>query len=308
MSDFFDRLEHQLRGAVTRAAEPASTAAVRRRRIPTGGLGVALASAAGIAVAVVLIVVTGHGRRPARVAAPTASACTRKLFDGLGVLRRPQTAADRAFTPPRPGTPQSGTSGYAPLQLTPVPGLTRLAATLPGGHRLFFVVYAPPSGLTVLSGDEVSAYLTGPGGSSPSLVTEIISGAFLSILDDQPPIPLALPGRSTMYLGIVPDRVARVVWTFPRQVVPTFTAPGGKVFPRRVIPGGRLTAAVRGNVAVSRPTHLGGFPSTTWLAADGRIISRKRAPVIQQTSTVATGTQPITETATGTPVPLSQAC
>lgn len=151
-------------------------------------------------------------------------------------------------------------------------------------------------------------YLTRPG-RSPTLVSELISGAFLSRrLDNQTPIPVSLSSRSTMYLSVVPDGVARVVWTFPRQVVPAFTAPGGRVFRRRVIPGGMLIGTVAGNVAASRPTHLGGFPGATWLAADGRVISSMRAPVIQRTSTVATGKQTGTVTGTATGIPLSQAC
>ena len=318
MSDFFDRLEGELRGAVARSAAPESATRPRpSRRRAGGGLVVALASGAAIAVAVIAIGVTGHGGSSGR-SSSHESACTRKLFAGLGVLRRPQTAADRAFQPPplpeaqpipeRKGLLSSGGAAYAPLRINLVPSLTRLARTLPGGRRVFLVVYAPPpAGLAADLGDEVWAYLTTPGTRSPVSLGSPLSGAFLSSLDKLPPLDYA-----ATFIALVPDGVARVVWTFPRQTIPSFKAPGGRVFPGRVVRGATLVATVSGNVAAVGARHpVEPFPSsTTWLAADGHVIAAAKFPgtffPLLPRHPSGRASIPLRATATGTP--LSKAC
>jgi hypothetical protein len=103
MSDYFDRLEKELRGAVVRAA-----GARRGRRFPVAGLATALAACAAVVVVVLAAALIGHGRggsAPGGVAAVPALA--RALVNELEILRRPQTATDRGRRRCRPAPAES---------------------------------------------------------------------------------------------------------------------------------------------------------------------------------------------------------
>jgi hypothetical protein len=122
---------------------------------------------------------------------------------------------------------------------------------------------------------------------------------------------LTAPGQrpveiSNVYLSMVPDGVARVVWTFPRLKVPPVRLSHGPVFPGRVIPAAKLTASVQGNVAAAeKPRYQTAFASaTTWYAADGYVIKTFRYPVTRFPSHIpSSGTITETEKMVGTPVP-----
>jgi hypothetical protein len=279
MSDFFDRLEHELRGAVARAApaetDPAEHRSARGRpaRPTVAGLIIAIGSVAAIAILVLAVALTGHGRHvqasspPRPTGAPTGAVCTRRLLSAVAVLRRPQTRADRAFNPQ--GIRITGVSQSKPFPYVVVPGLTRRARTLPNGRPVFFVVYRP-TGDTLLTelGDLLQVVVPSPGGRSAAFVTQVMAPMLPSDYR-QPPLRIA-----DVYLGLVPNGVARVTWTFPREAVPRITVPGGPVLKAHVIPGAQITATVHGNVAAANsPRQRVFLPSiATWLAADGHVI------------------------------------
>ena len=104
------------------------------RRLPFGGLAVAFGAAVTVLVAVVAVLVVGH-HSPASESGGDVPARARSLgslVSELGILRRPQTIADRH-------APASVTSGPKVVH-----NLTRLAATVsaPGADavRVYLVV------------------------------------------------------------------------------------------------------------------------------------------------------------------------
>lgn len=313
MSDFFDRLELELRGAVTAPGD----AVPPPRRSWGAGLMIGAGSFAAVVVAVLAIALPGHGGHGGaqRRATSPGAACTQKLLAELGVLRRPQTAADRAFTPPsNPGgrtssgastgngltAPAStGTAGTA--EWTLAPKLTRLARVLGDGEHLYFAVYAPVAGsLTDPFGDMVQLYAVKPATGAATLDGGVLSAFALRAAYQQPPMIV-----SGYDFSVVPDGVARVVWTFPRVSTPSFREPGGKVIPARVIPASTATATVAGNIAAASVPHFAGFAATaTWLAADGHVLGRARFGPSSVHVHFSTGrTITAKGTMTGTPIP-----
>jgi hypothetical protein len=310
MSDFFERLEHELRGAVTRAAPssaaPAQDRSSRHRRLRSsvGAVMVAFASVAAIAVVVIVVALTGHGRhvRASSPPRPTASACTSRLLAAVAVLRRPQTRADRAFNPD--GNTITGLSQSKPFPYVVVPGLTRRARTLPDGRSVFFVVYRPVGDTRVTQlGDFLQAFVPSPGGRSAAFVTEVMP-PLLSYAYQEPPTKIA-----GIYLGLVPNGVARVRWTFPREAIPQVKVPGEPVLRAHVIPGAEITANVQGNVAAAKDPNKAVFlPSrATWLAADGQVIKTVKYFVPSPRHAVPTSTVG-SETAPMRAVPVPATC
>jgi hypothetical protein len=103
----------------------------------------------------------------------------------------------------------------------------------------------------------------------------------------------------------VPDRVARVEWTFPRERLPRLPGQARG----RVIHAATVTARVTGNVAAARMVP-GAFiePSATiWFDAAGRRIRTFRftVPNLAKPVTVTTGSSTsISGTAQGRAVPI----
>jgi hypothetical protein len=327
VSDFFDRLERELKGAVVRAAAsaPGSEApeAARRRRArrTVNGLLITVGSVAAIAVVVIAIAVTGHDRhgqgrhgQAASVGHSAEFACTRQLFAQLAVLRRPQTAADRTFDPQTVAGPVPGEShpSSSPLRQsspssTSFPGaiepdLTRLARTLPNGRRVFFVVYKQQSGGFPASGQAITTVQVFVVGDQPTSAVspENFFPDLVSNLYRDPPTEVA-----KVYYSVVPDGVARVEWTFPHETIPAVKEPGGHVLPGRVFPRTELTASVQGNVAAAEaPRHpVFAPPYVTWLAADGHVIKSYQYKVPNFAHLPKSKTVTETLTAVGAPVP-----
>jgi hypothetical protein len=133
-----------------------------------------------------------------------------------------------------------------------------MARTLPGGRRVFLVVYrATGVDSRRRVGDPVVAYVVGPGpGSVAPAGSE--SAATLSGLGQARP-----DDSAGVLLTIVPDGVARVEWTYPREDLL------GRVYSYR-----RIIACVVGNVAAVTAAipRYPGPSSTIWLTADGHTI------------------------------------
>jgi hypothetical protein len=268
MSDYFDRLESELRGAVARGARGAIP---QRRGLPTptiGRLATSIAAGAAIAIAVVAIAVVGRDRAHEN---PAAAPGARELVAELAVLRRPQTGAERAFTPPPSRFARHGRVSQRPNDIAP--SLTRLARTLPDGKQIFLTVFLTSErrgrpATTRAAG--VATFVVLP--RTRTIVFGNLEGA-TSLARGSQPAPGAAasqpaPGPASaghLILAVVPDGVARVEWLFPRIDLL------GHVYPAR-----KLTARVEGNVAAAPATpRFGGGDNAskaTWLASDGRII------------------------------------
>lgn len=209
----------------------------RRRLLDVLAAGVAATIA--LAVALVVLLAGSHGRpSPAPAAGPSAPAAARPLTRILRVLRRPQTAADRAAESAiRWGRPQLS--------------LVRLAATTPWGER---VILAPER-----AGPSDTLMLIGSFPAPGRLETSVVDGLSVSQIEAGQAWSAADPGTFWLRQGIpmvmvVPDGVARV--TFVRTAGPA------------------VTVRVRDNVAFADLTRFccGVYPVTRWYAPDGRLL------------------------------------
>jgi len=281
MSDYFERIEGHLLDAVERHANTspqrsrtrglagrrrdrasATFGLAWRRRLPSlSSVAVVLASASTLVVAGGALILIGH-RATAPGAANQVPAGARPLVAELGVLRRPQTRADQATI-------------EHPRWVAILPTLTRLAATLPTGQKIFFYVgridlqKAAPRLRDLLRqqqrrraagylGYSLGYYLAGahggPGpapGYSASVIRQI-RGPWWSQQD----------GHDARFTAIVPDGVARIRWVFAGHGYPLLN----------------VNIDVKGNIASANVARaLNDFPTqTTWYAPDGRPIQTTR--------------------------------
>jgi hypothetical protein len=160
-----------------------------------------------------------------------------RLLAMLGVLRRAQTARDRAFP--------------AAADRNAAPGLTRLAATLADATRVFLAVN--------LAGGELQAWLISPNGHGYGDLAAgrqaKRGGWTVTMLPDG----FAIGSRHAVFISLVPDGVARVRWVFPAD-------------PRQ---GRRsFTLRARDNVAVGRiDERESRHPAAVlWYSAAGHVI------------------------------------
>jgi hypothetical protein len=257
-----------------------------RRRHPSTMIvpTVAVIVAAAVVVGVVLLLhpTTRHDHHPATQPATQANASRRELIKILGVLRRPQTAADRAFAR-RVEQIDDGPIGHR--QGTPDLPLVRYATTTPWGQRVYLVPFKPltRTGLAKLkhrypnlpaeffrgasTHEETVSVVAGgssAGDSTPaqleSNALEMISGAGRSFA-----------GGSTKerLIQVVPDGVVKVEFVFPRQ--PDGAQHGQKIYSHVL----KVTVPVHNNVAaVEVNRECCGTGETIWYAADGHVVKR----------------------------------
>lgn len=279
--NYFDRLEGELRAAVPRSNSRGRVSwRGRGLRRSFGGLAVALSVA--VTLGVVFLVVGVHGQRPGsghrpilrhRGVAPGefiyplgAVPTLQQLRENFAVLRRPQTAADRSWRP-------ACDCGQAARQLT---GLTRLAATLPGGYRIFLDVEQfilggqlnMAAGSYVLNLDIVNR----KGNSSGAAFGPNVGYTIFTVPSGGPGSFRGHMHGSQVFASIVPDGVATVSWTFgcPRFRASaracvglgtrTFTVPVANNVAARQLPGG-------GNCPPCGPGQV------VWRASDGRVVA-----------------------------------
>lgn len=212
------QLEHDLHKA---AEERLGVEDARRRHPRIGGVLVALGVVVALAIAGLgVALVGGHHTAPASPAAATPPALHR-LLSGYGVFRRPQTAADRSWRLVWRGR------GDASLQL--IPGLTRLAATLPDRERVFLTVgrvVGPQLGI------QLNSYLVRAWVVSSARTRTVIGQARLyfdtgatlvatSRAVQFSPFPAPQP-HSTIWTAIVPDGITAVDWAFPGRAIVSF--------------------------------------------------------------------------------------
>jgi hypothetical protein len=268
MTDYFDRIETLLLDAVERQANGRPT--WRPARFPSSRGHAArltarwaLAAASLVVVVLVfagaLLVVGGHGRN-AGVSAGASPSRT-ELIRLLGVLRRPQTAADRAFhhagwpTPPRaPGS-----------RIEPDRALIRLATVTPWGAKVFIVPLTSPTNPVLARelGETVALWVQGIGWNDYSRVSAVESG---SAWGPEATVRRSNGGVESRFFEIVPDGVAKVLFYQLRQ----FPRPG-----KAPQFSGSVTANVHNNVAVFQVAGRGASPVyAAWYTASGRLIKR----------------------------------
>jgi hypothetical protein len=186
--------------------------------------------------------------------APPVPGASAGLIERLAVLQRPQTAAD--MLPSGLKLPRFG-------QGTVIPALTRLVAT-PAGDDLYLVVFTPArSRATTLwspkLGDQVGLVLVTsdrpePTGLAPAV--DLTNGHNVTTIG----------AGSGYYVGIVPDGVARVGWTFAN-------VQGNHRY---------SVGAQAANNVVLVPVHPGApfLLRATWYAADGGVIPTSEKPLL----------------------------
>jgi hypothetical protein len=271
MTDPIAELKRELLDAAGRRARPtgdsprrtAATAGAawpRRSRRAIGVLVLGLLSLAAGAAAIGAV--TGVWRDAAGTLT-TNQAPSRALTALLGVLRRPQTAADRS-----PLIVRGADLGPALTRPVIESNGVRLATTLPNGIQIFLAPQIPSPfqrRQTRLRGDVIGVLIAEhgslPGGGCCLDAAHIQAGGPGGLLAEAP--------RGAMTIAtVVPDGVARVRMFF---------APQKKSFgPGYWVPF-TLTAAVHGNVAAATITARGvtgdlAPRQTRWLAPDGHTL------------------------------------
>lgn len=196
--------------------------------------------------------------------APGSTPNLKQLMSNFAVLRAPRTGLDRSWHP------QCACAGSA-RQLGQ---LTRLAARLPHGYRVFLDVEQfiaggqlnTPAGSYMLNLDIVDRYGNTDStsfGANTQYTVEPLS-------TDRPREPKALAARGAVMASVVPDGVAKALWTF--------TCPRGSHAANGE--GGRsetVVVPVTNNVAAkwlpSSPAPCSGAMKVVWLGAGGRIVT-----------------------------------
>jgi hypothetical protein len=321
------RLRRVLREAASELAVPppvwtgpSAAAPTATRRLSAGPLLGRLGVGMSVAVTVVIalgafLLLGGHQR-------PTASAASgrQQLLNVIGVLRRPQTKADReverALATQALTTP---TRGVALWRGTPDLPLVRFARSTPWGQKLYFVPFKPLSteqlakihsrypGPERLQGarfrEETLGLFTSPGGlrgrGLPAAAIEAGRGFLFEPAGRE--LAVGAGATASRLIIVVPDGVAKVDFVVPRQ--PFLGQFGAPIYRKSL----SKTVSVQDNIAaveVNRDATMGLAPATTgvamvWYAPDGR--------VIKQVGDIAAANRVIPPPRPGPETPLSRA-
>jgi hypothetical protein len=193
--------------------------------------------------------------------AQTSSGPSAALTARLAVLQRPQTPAD--VLPSGLKLPTRG-------QGTIIPALTRLVAT-PAGASVYLAVFTPARGSLPLwspsLGDQVSLVSVTARGAEltePVPAVDLSNGNDVGIVGAGSRYPYQL--APDYYVGIVPDGVARVAWTFANLQ-------GKHPY---------LVNAQAANNVVVAPFHSGTpfLLRVTWYTADGAVVPTSDAAAL----------------------------
>ena len=266
-ADYFNRLEAELRAAVP--SGNIDTHGRPRWRRHLGG-GIAIAASLAVVVVVILVFIPLHGERhtparpkvlhqrgstPGEFLYPLGSTPTlRQLLDNFAILRRPQSARDRSWQP------NCDCAGSA-RQLN---DLTRLAATLPSGYRVFLDVEQLLVGgqLGMAAGSYVLNFtVVDPHGPT--------SGSSFGPNTNFSVFPISSGGRDAVWTSVVPDGVGSVRWTFGCRGGSRCAGIRSRTF----------TVPVVNNVAareIAGADNCSGCASpqrVAWLSADGRSVA-----------------------------------
>jgi len=222
-----------------------------RRRMGLGRNGLATAVGIGVALAVVTVAVLGLRHRapaPTSSGPPATGSGVAALKASFAILRRPQTAAERAYArrfPPRGAV---------------IAKLTRLATTV-GQLRVYVLVVRMPRGKApFLFAVAVDRHGQTQGGSGPvtsSTLTPSAVGAGARIRG------VGRDPNRGLSLSVVPDDVVRVEWMFSGAAFGVLDPHPLTVYP-----------AVKNNVAVAPVVpDQGPLAHAVWYGTGGRAIA-----------------------------------
>jgi hypothetical protein len=243
------------------AARPGGPKAVGARLRSLAG-GMAVLTSVVVVIAVGAIALLLHSRR---TVSGDTSVGTHQLVARLAVLRRPQSAADALPAHLHIMSPLS-----PPGRI--IPRLTRLVRTLPDA-RLYLVVTTPSSDSlwSARLGDQVSIVEVSGGHATETVPIPAVDLTNANEVFEITPAGLGARAQPGAYnVGIVPDGVARVRWTFPNK---------------QYKPGAVLDVSVADNVAVTRSQSDTGplVLRTAWYAPGGqRVATSNRAILAAQ--------------------------
>jgi hypothetical protein len=269
------------------------SSAPRRRGRRWRAAGGTPAMAVAVALVAVVVAVAGHGSngrggaavtpghrtdRPtiAATAGPRTwtqrlQASKRDLISELATLRRPQTAAERAFAHSLDshGKPFSYYPGWSIDRR-----LVRDAITTPWGEHVYLIPLTPPTPQQVRRRHPANArtaspvewlivYPTDHVGWAPGNATQLRAGG----LGESHWGPGGPSSGVVRGYELVPDGVAKITYILARQ--PDGSQYGDPIYPHV----GRLTVPVYSNIAAWQARRA---PGTTrlWYAADGRVLKR----------------------------------
>jgi hypothetical protein len=318
MSGYFDQLEQELRTALPRVVR-ATPASRPRWRPAVGAVAISAAVLVTLAVAAVAVVLLGHartapqapaGRRPVpRVTAVSPAPASvvptlAQLLANFAVLRRPQTAADRAW----------GQRAQA-VNVRRLTRLTRLAKQLDSGDRVFLTVdrfRKGPAGQRAGS-YSLSVWIVSPDGNA--------SGTSFGPQVNYNVIPL--PARAggarpeaygfNSWAGLVPDGVSRVSWRFTCRANPLTQCSGQSPF-TATVPVVDNVASWTGPVPTGECGACLQPISVVWYGSHGQVLLRygagvtrgnlQRPPFIVHGAPVPAPTSPTGPARITTPLPL----
>ena len=293
-------------GEDTLSLPGARRAASGRRARSHGTVAILVSTAAAVAVVIGAVVALGGHVRPAGpVPTPSPAATTanpRQLVDILGVLRRPQTAADD------PAALVSRYSRSLAFVGTPDVALMRYATTTPWGERLYVVPLNPPTARELARfaqrdpGAASSRLLQYVRGRPETLMVFSANGAGgagdAASIEQGQGIGTEGAGRSfaggstaTRITLVVPDGVAKVRFVFPRQ--PSPGQPGAPIYAHSL----SVLAPVHDNIVavqVDREVMAARFPMI-WYGPGGQVV--KQIGDVAAANTVVPPPKPGPETA-----------
>ncbi len=252
----------------------------RRPGLPSlGGVMAALAVVTAVAVAVLALVLLGHTRsRTAKT--PDAPATTtsvgshpaayRPLLSILGVLRRPQTEADRDPALLDTLRRQSQNLSLSVLDGKPAISLVRLATIAPWGAKIFLVPYRPLTRQAIAKLPRKQQVLASATKMSLGIYGTGLTSGFLPAADIEGGRDLAnsATGHSDQAAMVLPDGVAKVaLWNSTGSI---------RAHPHPLIaPGSKpVVVAVHNNVAAFRSRRLASIGHEVWYGPSGKVIKR----------------------------------
>ncbi len=260
------------------ARRVAAAARASRRRLEALWLGAGVAVALGVA-AITLISVAHHRDRVTGAPLSSAQAAAAPLVRILGVLRRPQTASDKAVE-------------LKVLRGAPDLPLVRLAGVTPWGEQVILVPQKarPHDTLNLVA-------RSARGGSGAGGITaNVIESSGLDLLEG--------PGTLSRWRGVrlimvVPDGVAKVAFVSPTPI-------RGSNLGELNRTSSAVTVPVHNNVAFAQLAHYccGATPVMRWYAADGRLIKITGNAAVPRQITSRIGARPGGGVPTA-PVPIS---
>ena len=247
-------LEPLLRSLEDQQPQLAAARQVAAPGVASRGLGLSWmlpATAALVAIAVLVGAVALLGHHGAQSQSAGGRARSQSLLSQFSILRRPQTPRDRQL----PWMIISSMLAHPGQQPAVLPSLTRVVGELPsrGAGPVLLLVIAHGTSRAHPRDMWLMMVTSGPNGAGAAGGGPYTESALFPMIGD---------GYASQ---LVPDAVRRVKWSFP----------GRTIYP-----------SIRDNVAVAPASLPGGtgspLKSVTWYGADGRVLAYENAATLEK--------------------------